>query len=83
MVQFLLSKTPIRRWCVSVSLLAIVCLVPAGATGRAKAAPAEIKVPDLLLDGGRTVKFERVFSNDREVKLKKGFWAKAFDFVVG
>jgi len=68
---------------VSFSLLAIICAVPAWAAGKAKAAPPEIKVPDLLLDGGRTLKFERVFSNDREVKLKKGFWIKAFDFVVG
>ena len=83
MVQFLLSKTRIRRWCVYVSLLAMVFAIPAWATGKAKAAPTEIKVPDLLLDGGRTVKFERVFSNDREVKLKKSFWTKAFDFVVG
>ena len=61
----------------------MVYAAPAWAAGKTKQPPTEIKVPDLLLDGGRTVKFERVFSNDREVKLKKGFWTKAFDFVVG
>ena len=77
MVQFLLGKTRIRRWCVICSLFAIVYAAPAWAAGKAKQPPTEIKVPDLLLDGGRTVKFERVFSNDREVKLKLGFFAGA------
>ena len=83
MVQFLLGKTGTRRWCATFSLLAIIYVVPLWATGKTQAPSTEIKVPDLLLDGGRTVKFERVFSNDREVKPKKGFWTKAFDFVVG
>jgi DNA-binding beta-propeller fold protein YncE len=83
MVQFLLSKTRIRRWCVIFTLFAIAYVAPAWAAGKTKQQPTEIKVPDLLLDGGRTVKFERVFSNDREVKLKLGFWTKAFNFVVG
>jgi len=65
------------------ALFAIVSVTPMWAAGRAKQTPTEIKVPDLLLDGGRTVKFERVFSNDRQVTIKKGFWTKAFDFVVG
>ena len=63
--------------------LLVLFTLPALAFGKAKPAPTEIKVPDLLLDGGRTVKFERIFSNDREVKPRKGFWTKAFDFVVG
>src|SRR5271157_4794803 len=83
MVQFLLSKTLICRWCMLFALFAMVYAAPAWAAGKAKQTPAEIKVPDLLLDGGRTVKFERVFSNDREVKPKLGFWTKAFNFVVG
>jgi len=83
MVQFLLSRTRISRWCVISALFAIVSVTPMWAAGRAKQTPTEIKVPDLLLDGGRTVKFERVFSNDRQVTIKKGFWTKAFDFVVG
>lgn len=83
MVQFLLSRTGIRCWCVTLALLAVVYTIPASAMGKTKQPSTEIKVPDLLLDGGRVVKFERVFSNDREVKLKKGFWTKAFDFVVG
>ena len=83
MVQFLLSRTRISRWCVISALFAVVSVTPMWAAGRAKQTPTEIKVPDLLLDGGRTVKFERVFSNDRQVTIKKGFWTKAFDFVVG
>src|SRR5215472_3751484 len=83
MVQFLLSKTGIRRWCVFSLVFAMVLTAPAWAAGKVKQPSTDVKVPDLLLDGGRVVKFERVFSNDREVKLKKGFWTKAFDFVVG
>jgi len=83
MVQFLLNSTRIRRWCLSFACFAIVIATPLLVAGRTKQPPTEIKVPDLLLDGGRTVKFERVFSNDRQVTIKKGFWTKAFDFVVG
>ena len=60
MVQFLLSKTGIRRWCVFTSMLAIVHAAPAWAAGKAKQTPTEIRVPDLLLDGGRTVKEKRI-----------------------
>ncbi len=65
------------------ALFAMVSSAPARAAGKTKLPPTEIKVPDLLLDGGRSVKFERVFSNDRQVKLKKSFWTKAFNLVVG
>src|SRR5207244_100423 len=56
---------------------------PAGASGKGKDKPAQIVVPDLLLDGGRKVTFERVFSNERQVKLKRGFWTKMVDVVAG
>ena len=41
------------------------------------------QVPDLLMDGGRKLSFERVFSSEREVKPKRGFWSKVVDVVAG
>ena len=35
------------------------------------------------MDGGRKLRFERVFSSEREVKPKRGFWTKVVDVVAG
>lgn len=43
----------------------------------------QVQVPDLLMDGGRKLTFERAFRSQREVKPKKGFWAKVVDTVAG
>ena len=40
-------------------------------------------MPELLLDGGRKLRFERMFSSEQEVKPKKGFWTKVVDVVIG
>ena len=40
-------------------------------------------VPQLLLEGGRHLDFERSFWSEREVKVKRGFWSKVFDVVAG
>jgi sugar lactone lactonase YvrE len=39
--------------------------------------------PELQMDGGRRLAFERSFSSEREVKTKRGFWSKLKDAVVG
>jgi DNA-binding beta-propeller fold protein YncE len=39
--------------------------------------------PDLELSGGRKLVYERAFSSQREVKLKKGFWTRLLDVVAG
>jgi len=39
--------------------------------------------PPLTLAGGRTLSFERSFSSEREVKLKRGFWNRVVDIVAG
>lgn len=48
--------------------------------GKDRVAPA---APELLMDGGRRLVFERSFSSEREVKWKRGFWTKVVDFVAG
>jgi DNA-binding beta-propeller fold protein YncE len=39
--------------------------------------------PELLLDGGRKLTWERTFSLEQEVKPKRGFWTKLVDVVAG
>ena len=39
--------------------------------------------PDLLMDGGRKLSFERSFSLEREVKPKRSFWTRVVDVVAG
>lgn len=70
MVQFFLK-----------SGLSLVLLAPL-VFGRSHTAPAP-NVPELQMDGGRRLVFERSFSSQREVRTKRGFWTKLKDAVVG
>src|ERR1035437_10797972 len=82
MVQFLLTGSGVRHlrlaWYIILGLLLVQ-------PGRAASKPktTQVQVPELLLEGGRKLSFERSFSTDRDVKPKKGFLTKVFDFVVG
>jgi len=65
------------------SLLFLLLLSPpAFATKRPKTA-AEAPPPDLLLEGGRKLTFERVLSKEQDVHGKPGFWSRVVDFVAG
>ena len=48
-----------------------------------KKEPPKIEIPDLLMDGGRKLSFERTFSGEREVKPKRGFFTKIIDVAIG
>jgi DNA-binding beta-propeller fold protein YncE len=65
----------------------VVLLLLAAGTGRAASKPktpaAPIEGPELLLDGGRKLTWERSFSLEREVKPKRSFWTKLVDVVAG
>ncbi len=50
---------------------------------KVKAPAAEVEIPALPLAGGRQLIYERSFSSEREVKLKRGFWTKVIDIVAG
>ncbi len=39
--------------------------------------------PDLLLEGGRRLSYERSFSSEREVRRKPGFWTKLVNVIAG
>jgi len=45
--------------------------------------PPEARPPDLLLEGGRKLTFERSFGSERDVRRKPGFWSRLVDFVAG
>jgi DNA-binding beta-propeller fold protein YncE len=86
MVQLLLRRNGGRKLygrvlasCVS-GLLAVS---PVFATKDKKKDLAPVAIPDLLMDGGRKLSFERSFSNEHDVKPKRGFWTKVVDVMIG
>jgi sugar lactone lactonase YvrE len=87
MVQLLLRRNALlafRGRVLVVWLAGLLLLQPAlGAADKKKNEPVRIDIPELLLDGGRKLRFERMFSSEQEVKPKKGFWTKVVDIVIG
>jgi DNA-binding beta-propeller fold protein YncE len=73
----------------SYKLLAAVCVTtlllsaPAFANKEKKKESVSFQIPDLLMDGGRKLSFERMFSNEHEVKPRRAFWTKVVDVVIG
>ena len=65
--------------CVAGALL----LSPALGAKDKKKEMVTVQVPDILMDGGRKLSFERAFSNEHEVKPKRGFLTKVVDVVIG
>ncbi|HEX8872696.1 MAG TPA: 6-bladed beta-propeller [Candidatus Acidoferrum sp.] len=63
-------------------VLALLAVCPRGAAAKEKAAPVTT-APELLLDGGRKLTFERSISDERDVRTKRGFWKKVLDVVAG
>jgi hypothetical protein len=86
MVQFLLIRAHKAVVCSTIlaSLLTgTLFLRPVLAVPDKKKEPPKIEIPDLLMDGGRKLSFERIFSGEREVKPKRGFWTKVVDVAIG
>lgn len=67
----------------AVCVMGICAVAPALATKDKKKEPVTVQVPDILMDGGRKLTFERMFSSEREVKPKRGFWNRVVDVVIG
>jgi DNA-binding beta-propeller fold protein YncE len=83
MVQFLLAAAPkiqISR-AAKISCSVLLLLTTVGAADKGRTDPP--RPPDLQLEGGRKLVFERSFSTEKEVKSKPGFWAKVLDVVAG
>ena len=85
MVQLLLNRlnwTSPRKRAAALSL-ALLLSATVGATKKPKETHSEPAPPDLLMDGGRKLSFERSFSLEREVKPKRSFWTRVIDVVAG
>ena len=85
MVQSLLRATVrrVRTQEIGKALLIAALLAPLPLTAATKQKPAEVTVPDILIEGGRKLAFERILRDDRDVQGKKGLWTKVVDFVAG
>jgi DNA-binding beta-propeller fold protein YncE len=84
MVRFLLTgwRGDWRRAFIVVGFVVLLSL-PAGAAKQPKETARQPAPPDLLLEGGRKLTFERSFSLEREVKPKRSLWTKVIDAVAG
>lgn len=89
MVQLLLRIAAARKFLGVGTGLAwmVLSLAASGwAAGGGKASKekvAEPAPPDLLLEGGRKLHYERSFSSEKEVEGKRGFFTKLVDVVAG
>ena len=64
-------------------LAVIVLLLAATAFASRKETPAINVPPDLLLEGGRKLTYERSFSSDRDVRKPPGIWGKVVNLIAG
>lgn len=86
MAQLLLSRVNKAAVCSTIVaglLVGTSCARLAFAAPDKKKEPPKIEIPDLLMDGGRKLSYERAFSGEREVKPKRGFWTKVVDVAIG
>jgi DNA-binding beta-propeller fold protein YncE len=84
MVQCILTgaNTSKLRSAAGIGCLIFLLIAPASA-GKRQKANAEPSPPDLLLEGGRKLSFERTFSSERDTRAKPGFWGKVINVVAG
>jgi len=85
MVQFLLRFAARKLLPVGTGLAGLVLLaaMPAIASKIKTEKNVEPAPPDLLLEGGRKLHYERSFSSEKEVEGKRGFFTKLVDVIVG
>jgi DNA-binding beta-propeller fold protein YncE len=84
MVQRILTRMRARRQRQAAWVLVLVVLLLPALFAKEKKPPATVPMPpDLLLEGGRKLSFERVLSSERDIRGKPGFWKKLVDVVAG
>jgi len=64
-------------------VVALLAALPVIGANLSKELPKPQPGPELLLEGGRKLTYERSFSLEREVKPKRSFWTKLVDVVAG
>ena len=84
MVQLLLAgaRTRVPHFFSNVACVVLLLLTPVWAS-KPKEKPNQPAPPDMVLEGGRKLSYERSFNSQREVKPKRGFWNRVLDFVAG
>jgi DNA-binding beta-propeller fold protein YncE len=55
----------------------------AKAAEKTKPSRSDAKVPVIMLEGERQLAYERMFSSERDVRLKRSFWTRVLDIVAG
>lgn len=60
----------------------LILLAPAFGLERSKI-PEERPWPELLLEGGRKLAYQRTLTSERDVRGKQGFWSKLASIVAG
>jgi DNA-binding beta-propeller fold protein YncE len=85
MVQLLLSFAGKRFLGIGARLACVMVLLasPSWASKVRREKTLEPPPPDILLEGGRKLHYERSFSSEREMEKKPGFWTKLVDVIVG
>jgi len=85
MVQLLLSMTESSFVRIGLRITCVVLLLatPVLASKPKKEKTVEPAPPDLLLEGGRKLHYERSFSSEKEVEGKRGFFTKLVDVIAG
>ena len=61
----------------------MLAVMPLSASNDKKKDVETMQVPDLLMDGGRKLSFERSLSDEHEVKPKRGLFTRVVDVMVG
>jgi len=70
-------------WTLVLLPLVLLLLAMPGWASRKAPKPNEPGPPELLLEGGRKLAYERSFGSEREVKPKRGFWNRLVDILAG
>lgn len=85
MVQLLLRLAERKSFQLGFRLtcVAILLAAPAWASKPHKNKVDEPAPPDILLEGGRKLHYERSFSSQRETQGKPGFWTRLVDVIIG
>jgi len=78
-----IGNARLREKLLAAGVCMLLAVSPALGTTDKKKQPVTIAVPDVLMDGGRKLSFERTFSSEHEVKPKRGFWTKVVDLAIG
>ncbi|HYM77684.1 MAG TPA: 6-bladed beta-propeller [Candidatus Dormibacteraeota bacterium] len=85
MVQLLLScgKKNVLRAAVSCAAILVCLAAPGWATKVRKQKVEEPAPPDLILEGGRKLHWERSFSSEKEMEKRPGFFTKMVNVIIG